>query len=323
MACGVLLCGPVRAIAAERFVELALVGRDEAEELGALFTEIERLGRRAPTLSELTDAAARALAAHARRSGRSLAASMVAISAELDRRFAGCASGQAGYPLRLAGLGVAGRAGLAAGRSRFCVTHALERIVESALLVATLIEPGCAPGAYAVTSGPRSATRVEVRALLAGALAAQQNATIDFALEDYDRGRSLEAVAFEHLQCVVLALRPGVDLQELVAHAHGLLSAIDEEVDLDAELDAAAAILDGSGLATAGTLALGEAVGAVTRFASGLVSSLHRTCSGGDADGQSAELARSVLGVALVVAWCHEHGRVRPGIVTVECRTGG
>jgi hypothetical protein len=248
---------------------------------------------------------------------------MVAISAELDRRFAACASGQAGYPLRLAGLGVAGRAGLAAERSRFCVTHALERIVESALLVATLIEPGCAPGAYAVTSGSRASTRAEVRALLAGALAAHQNATIDFALEDYDRAWSLEAVAFEHLQCVVLALRPGIDLQELVAHAHGLLSAIDEEVDLDAELDAAAGILDGSGLATAGTLALGEAVGAITRIASGLVSSLHRTCSGGDAGGQSAELARSVLRVGLVVAWCHDHGRVRPGVVTVECWPGG
>jgi hypothetical protein len=32
MACGTLLCGPVRALAAERFVELALVGRDESED---------------------------------------------------------------------------------------------------------------------------------------------------------------------------------------------------------------------------------------------------------------------------------------------------
>ncbi len=323
MACAALLCGPVRAIAAERFVELALLGRDEAGELAAIFAEVERLGGGEPTLSELTDAAARALAAHARRCGRSLAASMVAIAAELDRRFSACASGQAAYPLRLAGLGVAGRAGLDADRSRFCVTHALERIVEAALLVATLVEPDCAPGAYAVTSAPLTSTRAEVRALLAGALTAEQNATIDFALEEYDRARSLEAVAFEHLQCVVLALCPAVDLQELVAHAHALLSAIDAEVELDAELDAAAGVLAGSGLATVGTLALGEAVGAITRFAAGLVSSLHRTCAGGDAAGQSAELARSVLQVALVVAWCHEHGRVRPGRVVVACRAGG
>jgi hypothetical protein len=182
------------------------------------------------------------------------------------------------------------------------------------------VAPACAPGAYAVRIEPRRTTRAEVHALLAGSLAAEQNATIDFALEEPECSPNREALAFEHLQCVVLALRPQVDLQGLVAHAHALLSSIDEQVELEAELGAAARILDGSGLATQGTLALGEAVGEITKLAAGLVSCLHRTASGVDARTHAGELARSVLQAALVVAWCSEHGRVRAGLITIDGR---
>jgi hypothetical protein len=242
------------------------------------------------------------------------------ISVELDRRFSDCESGQAGYPLNLAGLGAAGRAGLEADLSPFAVTHALERIIESALLVATVVAPGCAPGAYAVRFEPRRTTRAEVHALLAGSLAAAQNATIDFALEDPDCQPDRGALAFEHLQCVVLALRPQVDLQDLVAHAHALLSAIDADVELDAQLGAAARILDSSGLATQGTLALGEAVGEITSLAAGLVACLHRTIAGVDGREHATDLARSLLQAALVIAWCTEHGRTRPGLITIDGR---
>ena len=318
-ACGELLGGAVQELAARRLMELALARRAQACELEQIFDEVERIATK-PTRSGLTALAGRGLAAHACWRRRPLADSVATVSAELDRRFAACESGQAGYPLRLAGLGRAGQRGLEGEVSPCYVTHALERIVESALLVGTVVEPGWAPGAYAVIDAPRSSTRAEVRALLAANLAAQQNATIDFALEELDGGRDRESAAFEHLQCVVLALRPQVNVQDLVAHAHALLSSIDEDVDLPGELGAAAEILDGSGLATQGTLALGEAVGVITQYAGGLVSSLHRTGAGGEVAAHAADLARSVLHVALVVAWCAEHGRVRPGVITVDGR---
>ena len=318
-ACGELLGGPVRALAARRLVELALAPRVEGRELAEIFDEVERIAGK-PTRSGLMAVAGRALAAHACRRRRPLVDSIAAVSAELDRRFAACESGQAGYPLRLSGLGQTGRRGLDGEVSPFYVTHALERIVESALLVGTVVEPEWAPGAYAVIDAPRSSTRAEVRAILAANLAAQQNATIDFALEELDGDRDREAVAFEHLQCVILALRPQVNIQDLVAHAHALLSSIAEDVDLVGELGAAAEILDASGLATQGTLALGEAVGVITQYTGGLVSSLHRTGAGGEIAAHAAGLARSVLHVALVVAWCAEHGRIRPGVVTVDAR---
>jgi hypothetical protein len=208
--------------------------------------------------------------------------------------------------------------GIDLGFSPFFVTQALERIVESALLAATVVEPASAPGAYPARAEASERTRTEVQALLARSLAAEQNATIDFALEAIEQRRDGGAAAFEQLQCVVLALRPRVDVQGLVAHAHALVSALDDHVELEAELGAAAAILDGSGLATEGTLALGEATGAMTRHAAGLVSSLHRTMAGIEAGGDSAAVARLLLHAALVVAWCAEHGRVRPGAVTVD-----
>jgi hypothetical protein len=318
-ACADLLAGTVRTGAAQRLVELALSRRRQADELGEIFAETERIAR-APGLADVTRLAGRATAAHACGRRRSLEATITAISVELDRRFSDCEAGQAAYPLNLAGLGLAGRRVLEADVCPFSVTHALERIIESALLVATVVAPACAPGAYAVRAEPRRTTRAEVHALLAGSLAAEQNATIDFALEDPEFRPNREARAFEHLQCVVLALRPQVDLQGLVAHAHALLSSVDDQVELDAEIGAAAGILDGSGLATQGTLALGEAVGEITKLAAGLVSCLHRTITGIDGRVHAAELARSVLQAALVVAWCTAHGRIRPGVVTIDGR---
>ncbi len=316
-ACGELLTGPVRALAGRRLVELTSAPRVEARELREIFDEVERVAAK-PTPGGLTAVAGRALAAHAGRRRRSLADSIATVSAELDRRFAACESGQAGYPLRLSGLGHSGCRGLHGEVSPFYLTHALERIVESALLVGTVVEPGWAPGAYVVIDAPRSSTRIEVGALLAANLAAQQNATIDFAFEELDGDGDRDALAFEHLQCVVLALRPRVDIQDLVAHGHALLSSLAEDVDLARELGAAAEILDGSGLATQGTLALGEAVGVITKYIGGLVSSLHRTRAGGEVAAHAADLARSVLHVVLVVAWCAEHGRIRPGMITVD-----
>jgi hypothetical protein len=303
-ACRALLAGPVRGGAARRLVELVLAPRPHRDELGEIFEEVDRVAER-PTLAGLTAVAARATAAHTCRGARSLGASVAAISAVLDRRFSACESGEAGYPLALDGLGVAGRYGLERNLSPVYLTHTLERIVESALLVGTVIEPACAPGAYAVSFEPRTKTTAEVRALLAGHLARDQNATIDFALEELTAGQRRERTGVEHLQNLILGLRPPVDVGQLVVHAHALASSVSEAVDLDAELRAAARILDGSGLTGEGSLALGEAVGSLTSLAAGLVCELR----GG--------LARSALHVALVIAWCAEHGRVRPGTVTL------
>jgi hypothetical protein len=139
-ACRSLLAGPVRSGAARRLVELALAPRDPRDELWEIFDQIDEVTA-APTLPALTAVAARAAAAHTCRGTRSLAASVAAISAGIDRRVAACEAGEAGYPLILAGLGAAGRFGLENNLSRVYVTHALERIVESALLVGTVV-PG-------------------------------------------------------------------------------------------------------------------------------------------------------------------------------------
>jgi hypothetical protein len=316
-ACRSLLSGPVRAGAARRLVELVLVPRDHRDELHEIFGATDRLTL-APTLDELTAVAARATAAHTCRGERSLRASVAAISAGIDRRFSACESGEAGYPLRLAGLGAAGRYGLENNLSPVYLTHTLERIVEATVFVGTVIEPACAPGAYAVSREPRSSTTAAVRALLADCLASHQNAMIDFALEELGGHYGGELVALDHLQNLMLALRAPVDAGQLVVDAHALLSSACDELEIDEELVATAQILDGSGLTAEGSLALGEAIGAITSLAAGLVSSLH---GAGEGSGVvPADLARSVLRVALVIAWCADHGRVRPGAITIDDR---
>ncbi|MGI8803774.1 MAG: hypothetical protein ACR2KV_16685 [Solirubrobacteraceae bacterium] len=330
-ACRALLAGPVRASAASRMAALALVPRRAHEELGEIFDEAERLAN-TPALAALTELAGRATAAHVCVGGRSLEDSLRAVWTELNRRFAACESGEAGYPLELAGLGTAGRFGLTNDLSAVYLMHALERIVESTLLVATVVDPACAPEAYSVTGEPRSSTRAQVRTLLAEHLVTQQNATIDFALEDLGRTQRRDRAVVDHLQSLMLGLRAPVDPQQLVAHGHGLLSSISEAVDVEAEVTSAAAILDGSGLATTGSLGLGQAVGCLTSLAAGLVAGLPTTVvdrRGGRAGrrvsepvdgGRRLDLARSALRVALVVAWCAEHGHVRPGVVSIDAR---
>jgi hypothetical protein len=330
-ACRSLLAGPVRAGAARRLVELVLAPREHRDEMGEIFDEIDRIAR-APTLDGLIAIAARATAAHTWRGARSLGASVGVIGGEIDRRFTACESGESGYPLTLAGLGGAGRHGIDGNLSSVYLTHTLERIVESAIFVGTVIDPACAPGAYTVSCEPRRSTTAEVGALLAGHLAGHQNATIDFALEELTSRYRREPVAIDHLQYLRLALRPPVDVRELVVQAHAVVSSVCDDVQIDLELGAAARILDGSGLTGAGSLALGEAIGAITGLAAGLVSTVHGDGDdGGDvhrgraigrvrAGVDSGELARSVLRVALVVAWCADHGRVRPGAVTIDSR---
>jgi hypothetical protein len=292
---------------------------------------------------------------------------VAAISAGLDRRFSACEAGEAGYPLSLAGLGAAGRYGLENHLSAVYLTHTLERIVESAILLGTVIEPACAPGAYSVSSEPRACTAAEVRSLLAGRLARHQNATIAFALEELTSRYRREPIAVDHLQYLLLAVRAPVDIQRLVVEAHALMSAACDDVDIDMEIWATAGILDGSGLSAEGSLALGEAVGALTSLAAGLVSSLHAATSGaeslpggnvfpgagsgvlprggaglpveswpsrgaqrsvagrGSLAGRhcdAGDLARSVFRVALVIAWCAHHGRVRPGAITIDDAPG-
>jgi hypothetical protein len=368
-ACGSLLGGPIRAGAARRLVELVLLPRDHRDELGEIFAAIDGLAQE-PALGELTAIAARATAAHTWRGTRSLGASVATISAGIDRRFAACEAGEAPYPLTLTGLGAAGRYGLENNLSTVYVTHMLERIVESAVFVATVVEPACAPGAYAVTLEPRRSTTAAVRGILVGHLARDQNATIDFALEELISRYRQEPVAADHLQAVILALRSPVDVEQLVVGAHALVSAVCEDVEIDAELVAAARILDGSGLTGEGSLALGEAVGTITGLVAGLVAALHgggpagggRTEGGPDQGGDdlasaahhpatglpiahwpsragqrriagrraltgqrwgSEELARSVLRVALVIAWCAHHDRVRPGAIALDERSRG
>jgi hypothetical protein len=369
-ACSSLLAGPIRAGAARRLVELVLLPRDHRDELVEIFEEIDGLAQ--PTLNGLTAVAARATAAHTWRGTRSLGASVATITAGIDRRFAACEAGEAPYPLTLTGLGVAGRYGLENNLSTVYVTHMLERIVESAVFVATVVEPACAPGAYAVTLEPRRSTTAAVRGILVGHLARHQNATIDFALEELTSRYRQEPVAVDHLQAVMLALRSPIDVQQLVVGTHALVSAVCDDIEIDAELVAAARILDGSGLTGEGSLALGEAVGTITGLAAGLVSVLHgggprgggrrdgglaetgpdygggsfpglgaaqpvpslpierwRTGAGQPSAGRRApagqrwgaeDLARSALRVALVIAWCAHHRRVRPGAITLDDR---
>ncbi|HEY5196001.1 MAG TPA: hypothetical protein VIJ51_03130 [Solirubrobacteraceae bacterium] len=328
-ACRALLAGPVRAGAARRLVELVLLPREHPDELHEIFDEIDELAQ-APRLDELTAVAARATAAHTCRGTRSLTASVAAISAGIDRRFAACESGEAGYPLSLEGLGGAGRYGLDNKLSRVYLTHTLERIVESALFVGTVVEPNCAPGAYAVTIEPRRSTTASVGSLLASHLARDQNATIDFALEELTSRYRREPAPADHLQTLLLALRAPIDVGQLVVGAHALVSAVCDDVEIHAELAAAAGILDGSGLTAEGSLALGEAVGALTGLAAGLVSWLPGAGRGAGGAGGGAvgggvgadELARSALRMALVVAWCAHHGRVRPGAIAIDDRRG-
>jgi hypothetical protein len=341
VACKALLAGPVRSGAARRLVELVLTPREHREELAEIFDQVEELDR-APTLAGLIAVAARATAAHTCRGARSLGGSVVAISAEVDRRFSACESGEAGYPLSLTGLGAAGHYGLENRFSPVYLTHTLELIVESALFGATVIEPSCAPGAYVVRCEPQRSTTAEVRSLLVGHLARHQNATIDFALEELTSRYRRDPVAVDHLQYLILALRAPVDVQQLVVQGHALLSAACDDVDIDAELAAAARILDGSGLTTDGSLSLGGAVGAITSLAAELVSALHGARTGHAAlavepapsgygqrppAGQrspagrhcdAADLARSVLRAGLVVAWCARHGRIRPGVIGLD-----
>jgi hypothetical protein len=368
VACSSLLAGPIRAGAARRLVELVLLPRDHRDELGEIFEEIDGMGGQ-PTLDELTAVAARATAAHTWRGTRSLGASVATMSAGVDRRFAACEAGEAPYPLTLGGLGVAGRYGLENNLSTVYVTHMLERIVESAVFVATVVDPACAPGAYAVTLEPRRSTTAAVRGILVGHLARHQNATIDFALEELTSRYRQEPVAGDHLQAVMLALRSPVDVGQLVVGAHALVSAVCDDLEIDTELVAAARVLDGSGLTGEGSLALGEAVGTVTGLAAGLVSTLvgegargggpapaQPDDGGGDAfpdpgaaqpatsvpielwkarAGQRSaagrrapagqrwgaeDLARSVLRVSLVIAWCAHHRRVRAGQITLDDR---
>jgi hypothetical protein len=330
-ACRSLLGGPVRAGAARRLVELVLVPREHRDELAEIFDEIDRVAG-APTLARLTAVAARATAAHTWRGARSLEASVAAISVELDRRFSACEAGEAAYPLTLSGLGAAGRHGLEHNLSSVYVAHVLERIVESALFVGTVIEPACAPGAYPVSCEPRRTTTREVRSLLAGHLARHQNATIDFALEELTSCERRDPVAVDHLQYVLLGVRGPIDVQQLVVQAHGLVLATCADLEIDWELEAAAGVLDGSGLTVAGSLALGEAIGAVMTLAAGLVSTLAGVdyaedggfggdrSIGGGVLGESGELARSILRVALVVSWCARYGRVRTGVITIDDR---
>jgi hypothetical protein len=340
-ACESLLAGPVRAGAARRLVELVLAPRDHRDELGEIFDEIDRIAP-APTLAELVAVAARATAAHTCRGARSLGVSVATISAEIERRFTACESGQAGYPLTLTGLGLAGRYGLEMNLSAVYLTHTLERIVESALLIGTVIEPACAPGAYAVTSEPRDRTTAEVRLLLAGHLARHQNATIDFALEELTSRQRRDPLAADHLQYLLLAASTPVDVEQLVVWAHALVLAVGDDVELEAELTEAARILDASGLSGEGWLALGGAVGAITSLVAALLAALHGARAGGaglavepapaahpgrrPVSGRPAlgachsdpdELARSVLRVALVVAWCARYGRLRPGVIAL------
>jgi hypothetical protein len=235
--------------------------------------------------------AARAAAAHTCRGTRSLAASVAAISAGIDRRVAACEAGEAGYPLILAGLGAAGRFGLENNLSRVYFTHTLERIVESALLVGTVVEPACAPGAYRVRIDPRASTTDALRSLLGDHLAGEQNATIDFAMEELTSRYWREPGAVDHLQSLLLAVRGPIDIQQLVVASHALLGSACDDVEIGAELIAAARILDGSGLSDGGSLALGGAVGAILGLAGGLASSLfaaRETGGGGDGGGRGA-----------------------------------
>jgi hypothetical protein len=300
-ACSSLLVGPIRAGAARRLVELVLLPRDHRDELGEIFEAIDGLAQ-PPTLDELTAIAARATAAHTWRGTRSLGVSVTTISAAIDRRFAACEAGEAPYPLTLTGLGAAGRYGLANNLSTVYVTHMLERIVESAVFVATIVEPACAPGAYAVTPEPRRSTTAAVRGILVGHLARHQNATIDFALEELMSRYRQEPVAADHLQGVMLALRSPIDVQQLVVGAHALVSSVCDDVEIDAELVAAARILDGSGLTGEGSLALGEAVGTITGLVAGLVSALHGGGAGGGAiaEGRLDRGDESVAGAPLL-----------------------
>lgn len=317
-ACSSLLSGPVRGGAARRLVELVLAPRDHRDELWEIFEATDNLTAVAPTLEELTAVAARATAAHTCRGERPLGASVAAIAAGIDRRFSACESGQAGYPLSLTGLGAAGRYGVENNLSPVYLTHALERIVEATVFVCTVIEPACAPGAYVVSREPRSSTRAAVRRLLTDCLVRDQNAAIDFALEELGDRLTPERVAFDHLQDLMLALRAPVDVGQLVVGAHALLSSESDELEIGDEVVAAAQILDGSGLTGEGSLALGEAVGAITSLTAGLVCALHGHGTGGGAVPE--ELARSVLRVAPVIAWCADHGRVRPGAITLDDR---
>lgn len=361
-ACRSLLAGPVRAGAARRLVELVLLPREHRDELAEIFDEVENLAR-APTLRGLTAVAGRATAAHTCRGTRSLEASIAAISAGIDRRFSACESGESSYPLRLAGLGVAGRYGLANNLSSVYLTHTLEQIVESALFVGTVIEPACAPGAYAVRCEPASSTTTAVRSLLTGCLVRDQNTTIDFALEELTSSERREPGMAGQLQSLLLGVRSPVDVGQLVVAAHGLVSSVCDDLEIEAELTAAAEILDGSGLSAEGSLALGEAIGAITQLAAGLVSALQAPDAGsgesgsslagegipgslsgsaglpverwpspagarawrgrGSADGYSAglaDLARSVLRIALVVAFCADRQRCRAGAITIDER---
>jgi hypothetical protein len=339
-ACESLLRGPVRAGAARRLVELVLVPRDHADELGEIFDEMDRIAP-APAMAELVAVAARATAAHTCRGARSLTGSVATIAAAIERRFSACESGQAGYPLTLSGLGLAGRYGLEKNLSSVYLTHTLERIVESALLIATVIEPACAPGAYAVTSEPRDSTTAEIRSVLAGHLARHQNATIDFALEELTSRDRREPVAADHLQYLLLAASTPVDVEQLVVWAHALVLCVCDDVELEAELSEAARILDASGLSGEGWLALGGAVGAITSLLAALLAALHgaRAADGltvqerpalhgrrpvtgrrslGGCPSDPDELARSVLRVALVAGWCARYGKIRPGVIALD-----
>lgn len=349
-ACRSLVAGPVRGGAARRLVELVLAPREHRDELGEIFDQIDQVAGR-PTVDELIGVAARATAAHTCRGVRSLGASVAAVSAAVDRRFAACESGQAGYPLSLAGLGAAGRYGLENNLSPVYLTHALERIVESAVFVATVIDPACAPGAYPVRFGPRASTTDALRGLLGDHLARDQSATIDFALEELTSRSNGEPVAIDNLESVLLAVRGPIDVEQLVVAAHALVLSVCDDFEIDAELTAAAGILDGSGLSGGGWLALGGAAGAITGLAAGLVSSLfaaqagrlsrspHPPADRGPSAGEAAplvgrrpagrqrsdvrEVARSVLRVSLVVAWCEAHGQIRPGTITIDRARAG
>ena len=350
-ACRSLVEGPVRRGAARRLVELALAPRDHRGELGEIFEQIDQVAAR-PRLPELTAVAARAMAAHTCRGTRSLGVSVAAVSAGIDRRFAACESGQAAYPLTLAGLGSAGRYGLEHNLSPAYLTHALERIVESAVFVGTVIDPACAPGAYKVRFRPRAATTETLGALLADHLACEQNTTIDFAFEELTSGYWRKPAVTDHLESVLVAVGGPIDIQRLVVGAHALVGSACDDVEIDAELTGAAGVLDGSGLSGEGSLALGRAVSAITGLAAGLVSSLFAAgrggarggggagvgggaggpgpaggpggAGGGGGGGGAASGARAVLRMALVVAWCAEHGSIRPGTITIEpCRERG
>ncbi len=332
-ACRALVEGPVRRGAARRLVELALAPRDHRDELGEIFEQIDQVAAR-PGLPELTAVAGRAMAAHTCRGTRSLGVSVAAVSAGIDRRFAACESGEAGYPLTLSGLGSAGRYGLEHNLSPAYLTHALERIVESAVFVGTVIDPACAPGAYTVRFGPRAATTEALGALLADHLACEQNATIDFAIEELTSGYWRKPAVTDHLETVLVAVGGPIDIRQLVVGAHALLGSACDDVEIDAELTGAARVLDGSGLSGEGSLALGRAVSAITGLAAGLVSSLFagggqrgggggggiggRGGGGGGGGGGAAAGARAVLRMALVVAWCADHGRIRPGTIMIE-----